>query len=521
MEHGYRDPITRLYWNSIKSKWRKKPPQKSTKGQHKGKAVGLAVGRTKGLAFQKKLAAIMEVHPKSWKSYAWLPININISDLEIAAATYWKCNKTPFEIDRALSLSTLLIIMRTKVSEEQKRRVAFGAGFVSLHNIDLRHYVGKNYGKYIQLFKDAGFIRVFTNDIDNKNESFCPNAFAKSYKFLQRFLKKKGDIRTYHRVEYQSPRLLVRLFNQKQEKKQQLLKDQFRLRLKEMVYELAANIDVESFTAWAIANPQEFNDTEALNNTIVRVNEMQTGNLNITASDSYGERFHTSYTNTKEQVRKHTIIGGVPAVELDLKASQFFFFACMVLHPEQCIRVLKKGMKLTRLKEIMHTMKEFYDRYDDVKEFVDASISNTIYQVIGIKYNGQYSKKEVKDFCFRALFSRSGQSREAKDILQIHYANVVRLCELINNKAKKEEKANMTAGNPDAAVHSIPQVLQRLESRILIDMVALRAVNLTANAFTTVHDSFLIASVDVGVFESLIATTLTQVGLPTPALSCK
>ncbi|MFD3000427.1 hypothetical protein ACFS7Z_08660 [Pontibacter toksunensis] len=537
MEHGQKDPATGKYWNGLTKKWLKKPVRDSTKGQHigkakgkaKGLAVGKAVGKAKWLVYNKKLEKIKASHPGSWKSHGWLPINLSIEVIKADAVIHWKDKKTKFEIDRALALSSLLIIMRCKMDDIQKRKSVYSEGYVNLHNKDLKYYVGRNYKKYITFFKDAEYIRGFYTGFEKKEESYCPNAFAKMYKWHQRHLNKPGDLRMYQRVEYSSQRLLLRLFEIKEEKRQQILKQTLRHHLIANVFKMAPNIDVDGFTSWALANPGEFNDKEALNNVIVNVNSIKNGDIYITASDLYGERFHSVFTNTSRHLRKYININGTTAKEIDLKASQFFFFACMVLHPDQCLEVLKKEMKQVRLNEIMHTMKHYYDSYEDVKEFVDVSLTNSIYQTIMSKFNGQYGKTYVKDLCFRAFFSRSGQSKEEKDLLKAHYPNVIRLCEIINNRARKEEKQNVLNGKADAPIYSVPQLLQRLESRIMIDIIALKASGLAnrnaslqaCHEFTSVHDSFIIAAADEQIFRSLIATTFADLGLPAPVVECK
>ncbi|GGK80729.1 hypothetical protein GCM10011405_30610 [Rufibacter glacialis] len=491
------------------------------KGKAKGKAVGKARGKAKGITYIKRLEALKVSHPESWMSHGWLPINVTTQDIEAAAAKHWKDTETKFEIDRALSLSSLLIILRCKVSKEQKRRAAYSAGFANLHSHDLILYVGNHYRKYLQLFIDARFISVHPKGLEDTRESFCPNAFAKAYKWQPRHMRKEGDQRMFQRVEYGSPRLLLRLFKKKQDRKQQLLKDQFRSRLKEDAFRLAAGLEADGFTAWALANPQEFPSQEELNKAIVQVHAMKAGELGITPTDAYGERFHSSYTQTKRELRQFQRIGYEQATELDLKASQFFFFACMVHYPEQCTEVLRRGMSPLRLREVMHTMRASYEKYADVREFVDASLGNNIYATIMGRYGGSLGKAAVKDLCFRALFSSSGQSPEEKKVLCERYPNVIKLCENINNWAKKQEKRNRLGGNPDAPIYSIPQLLQRLESRILIDMVALRAADHTDKPFTTIHDSFLIAPSDAPLFRAVIEDTFRGLGLPVPRVEQK
>jgi len=506
IEHGEKNPHTNLYWNNKTKKWLKRPVRESVVG----------------LTAKNKLTEIKKEHPDSWTSYGWLPIAISLQDIKDASVHHWKKEYGKFDIDRALSLSTLIIINRCKVTEIQKRKPTYNSGYVNLHSNDLMHFVGSNYKKYITFFQEVGYIGTpFSVQFNAQKDSFCPHKFSKLYKWQPRQLVKENDHRIYHRVEYQSERLLLKLFKAKQEKRERILKDCFRLELKENTYKVAEQIDVEGFTTWALSHPGEFRNSEELNTAIVKVNSMKLGDLHITSTDQFGERFHSGFTNTKKELRDFIILDGKPAHEVDLKSSQFFFFACLVLYPNACIDILRDGMSKSMIREICLLLKQYYDNFSDFKEFIDASLNNSIYQYIMSKFDNIYSKEEVKAFCFRAFFSRQGQSREAKGILKKHFPNVVRACGKINNKARKVYKENSINNKLNDPIYSIPQLLQRLESRTMIDIVALQASKIVTHAFTTVHDSFLCSTVDADIFKSEIKSTFKELGLPVPAVNIK
>ncbi|EJF10005.1 hypothetical protein [Pontibacter sp. BAB1700] len=200
---------------------------------------------------------------------------------------------------------------------------------------------------------------------------------------------------------------------------------------------------------------------------------------------------------------------------MDVKNSQFYFFACMVLFPEQVMKVLAPGMNPKKLQKVHHLLREAYHTKPDVKEFIDGAISGELYGMLAAslerKHNKKFKKKRVKDICFRTLFSRKGQCQKSKALLQEHYPGVVKACEFVNTAAGERESVNK--------IYSIPYLLQRLEARILIDLVAVTAVEQGTAPFTTIHDSYLLKSSDVPLVKFIIEDTFKTLGLPAPTLS--
>lgn len=132
-----------------------------------------------------------------------------------------------------------------------------------------------------------------------------------------------------------------------------------------------------------------------------------------------------------------------------------------------------------------------------------------------------YDKSAVKNLCFRAFFSRSGQSRDAKRVLKQHFENVVRLCEVINNRSNNIKKHNQLNYRESDPIYSIPQLMQRLESRTLLDIVALKVSDHAMFEFTTIHDSFLCAASEAPLFKFMIEDTFLSLGLPVPVVVVK
>ncbi|WP_066836495.1 hypothetical protein [Rufibacter ruber] len=502
--HGQRHPETRLYWNEITQKWLKKPVRPTSKGQAvgkaKGQAIGKAVGKTKGSTYQRKLEEIKKETDK-WKSFAWLPINLSIETILQKAEELWD-DKSKFDIDRALSVASLMIIKRTK--DQKKTKWAYQWGYINVHSDDLVKWCGVRYEAYLRFFEKAKFITEYKKG----HKGFMSGQYPKQYRWWPLLLKKEGDPRKYHKVEYQTPRLLLKLAEMKLQKKVESLRENTRSAMVQNVFDLVDTIDINQFTSWCVANPKAFKNQDVMNDILVTVNEIKDGNVYINSRDEYGWRFHTPFTNTKKVLRQFVMIGGQSASELDVKNSQFFFMACLTKYPKQCMEILKKsGMKATDLKVVFHNLSYYYETYEDFRSFVDAAEVGEVYQTMTARFASvgkTYPKKKVKDMCFAAFFSERGESVKTKAKLATLYPMVVAACENINGGELP-----------------LPMLLQRLESAMMIDRVAVLVNDNATHPFTTVHDSFLAGQEDIEMIEQVIIEEFGKAGLPVPNLDIK
>ncbi|QHT68717.1 hypothetical protein GXP67_19740 [Rhodocytophaga rosea] len=488
IEHGYIDISTGKYWNAQTNKWVIKL-RPSTKGTNKGAAIG----KTKGYTYKKKLEAINK-DATNWQTYAWLPINLSLEKLAMDAQKHWH-HEVKFELDRALSLSSLIIVKRTSAIKSKKNTHFYKQGYTNVSSKALKKWVhSQNYEQYLQFFQDAKYII--------RSKTYASNSYAKQIKWVNNLVFKQGDLRKYYRVPYSDERVLVRLYNLKKEKRKEILKNKSRLELTHNLELISKDFDIAGFTAWALSNPHEFKNLDELNEYLVRVQRFQAGDMYLNCMDEFGERFHSLFTNSKKIIRKFIIIDGKAPIEIDIKNSQMFFMSCLTLYKEQSYQILKKNYNTTLLYKNLHLMDYYYNSHADYKTFIDHSISGNIYQFIikGFKEIGKiYTKKQVKDMCFKALFSKEGECKRSKKILNHLFPSVIQVCEIINRNDG-----------------GFPKLLQRFEARTLLDMIATKANEVCPFPFVTVHDSYICAPQNKELFLQLIKDTFTNLGLPIP-----
>jgi len=494
IKHGQRCPVCKLYWNDNTKKWLKKPVRESSKGLHKGKSHLQQLHQVQSSA-------------SKWKSYAWLPINLTVEQIQSDAERLWD-DKSDFCLDRALSLSSLLIITRTK--ESKKNSYRYKHGYINVYAEDMRKWVYCRYEVYLRFFEMAGYILPYKKGRTGYMASnMVQKGYSKQYKFKPLLLKKPGDERKYHKVEYSTPRLLLKLHKAKVQKQNDIRKLQVRSEMVDNVYKMIDSLDMEAFETWCINNPYEFKSQDLMNDYLVQVWEIKNGSIYINPKDDYGYRFHSPFTNLRKVIRSFIMINGSPASEIDIKNSQFYFLACFTLYPEACTKILKSSVNKQELKNIFHLLGFYYDTFPDFKAFIDTSLQGTVYDLLidrlNIKGKGyKAKKKKAKDLCFGALFSKHGECENLKAVLVGKFPNLIRVCEIINS-----------------GQYPLPMLLQRIESHMMVDMVAVRAADNVEGVYTTVHDSVLCGSSDLPIFKAMIEDAFNTVDLPQPVVAIK
>lgn len=496
--HTQRDINTGKYWNSDTEKWVVRL-RKTTKG------------KAKGSVYNDKLQVIKQTNPDTYLSYGWLPIGVEVSDLAADAQQHWKYSHA-FDVDKAIAIFTLIIVKRCKVADFKKQNHYFNEGYTGIHSNDLRKWCDHHrYVDYLNFLESLGYIRPFKL---HESKSYITGKAPIMYKIANYKFKKFGDERMFHRVQYTTSKMLVKVFNHKQTYKQSILKQQVRQELVENVYKITEQFASDAFASWALANTDRFktkkkDGVEEANRMIVKVEQMKEGVFTINPMDDYSGRFHSAFTYNRKCIRDFILIDGQPATELDIKNSQFFLFSLLRSHAKQVVPILKglqaanPGKDKHSLSQSLELITYFYNTYEDVRSFLDTSADNTIYQVMMQQYRKK--KKFVKDLCFKALFSSEGQCAKSKEKLKRFYPNVVRLCESINTNGK----------------YPLPKILQTLESRIYLDIVALEAIQNGAAPFITVHDAFYIKPCDTALFRFLIEDVFARLNLPGPKVEVK
>ena len=136
---------------------------------------------------------------------------------------------------------------------------------------------------------------------------------------------------------------------------------------------------------------------------------------------------------------------------------------------------------LSERNKIKHLLPEYqfiYDEIDDlidkpdIKTFVDKSLNGKLYELMAV--NLEMTRKDSKMKMFLTLFSDDKQSPKTKKKLSEFLPNVVNICNILNSNKRK----------------LIPKLCQILESRIMIQHIAIPFLTENEHPFYTVHDSF-------------------------------
>lgn len=441
---------------------------------------------------------LREKHPQLAPSSAWLPIGMSLEDLITVFDREWK-KDNPYNIDKALSVCTLLIVKRYLVRED-KRDHFWKKGWVFVHSKSFKSWVGNDYKDYLKVFEKAGII-----EYDSKN--YHEKKYPIKYRLSDWVMESKEDARKFKKVPYQSDRTLLRIAKKRVEKWERC-EGGARGQLVKWAKDAGLEIDIQSLEAHVNETlkqkPEAFEEHIAIWINLSRLKEGFYFFSN--PKDSFGERLHTPFTNLKKEYRKFIRIKGSDTVELDFKNSQLFFLACICINPKAAYEILLPGWKETLgLEHYTGAFEKCYEKRKDFKLFVKKSLDGQIYEYIQSELKKQginFDREKTKDTVFKCIFSDDKVNKKIKEKIGKVFPTIVELSNVLNSNQKK----------------LLPKLMQRFESRIVIDRIAKAVIEKGLGPVLTVHDSFICHPDNSDGIRSTIATMFLDLGFPEPQI---
>lgn len=429
---------------------------------------------------------------------AWLPINLTREYLRQIFEKLWSSPKA-FNIDKAVAICTLIIINRYK-AEEGMRNYFWLKGYSYIHSNEFRYWIGKNYRDYINVLREGQIVEV--------HDSYLERTYPKSYKIKDNWLQSNDDIRKFKKVDYLDYNLRLKAFVQKVGNWENKTAITERQPLIQYAKDIIIEYDLEELEKYLyskkLRKPNRIEERELEIIKYTRFKEMD--EFWINAKDDFGGRLHTPFTSMKKDHRRFIKIDGEVGVEIDIKNSQMFFLACLCKYPDVANEILMEDWndKATAEQCIRYIKNEF-EQNDDFQQFTERALDGSIYEFIqsNLKKKGKpYKRDAAKKKVFYTIFSDGSKSNETREKMAKLFPTVIKVCTVLNGNDKK----------------IVPKLMQTFESRIMIDKVAVSAVEKGLGKFVTIHDSFICASSQVEKFKSHISEVFLQVGLPVPVL---
>ncbi|RNI32250.1 hypothetical protein EFA69_02675 [Rufibacter immobilis] len=420
--------------------------------------------------------------------------------------------------------------------------------YVNIHSNRFVKYFGSNdkrsYTHLIRAFTKAGLIEPFRGSsmvAKLGNGSYTVGYKTKAYRITPQYwdIVDKSPV---SQIKFKhSFNMAFKIWNEQDEQKREILIESKRRKLTENTIAICSGLD--SKQAWTDINIIYNKDSEAkfkkhpVADTLRFVNRLADGWYYEMCYDEFGHRYHSPLTNSIKQVREYVRFNGKPAMEIDFKNSQYYFFALAATYPDIVYNILTEGedeaQDSNEVMLVLSTIKLAYKANQDFREFCKQALAGNLYEwmVEELTSKGiRTDRDKVKKMLMPGLMSDELEAKKIKRKLGLVIPSVIEVCGILNRpeenrlaewKAYVAEVGDMYSYPQLVKLKKqfyrkrnlIPKLLQRLETRIIIDRIAVEAIAEGAKLFTTIHDSFLTHQDNKNLFFSLISRWFSMMGV--------
>lgn len=455
-------------------------------------------------------------------------------NLELLRPKLQQLLKKQDQVDKALLFAEWLL------PASGKRKSFLPAGFYNVDATELKTLFGRDYADIKQvLLGEDGVLEVFDGgrylSINDAEGNKSKDNFSMAYRIKDQYTAKVdslfGEVKVPHADKVS--RYLKKDLDKRAAKFDEQCK---RLALTNMTRRICKNVDNER--AWQDAWVLEQRGLSFTNrgkavrtSTLVsKVDRLAAGHFYGNSQDTNGRK-HDPVTNSWEILKAYFRIDGKPAVELDFANSQYALLALLIKYPTECYAVLTEqaGDDVVATREVLMTLRELHDREPVVQEFCVEALAGTAYEWAAAK-TGR-TRNDVKQLFQQAFMSDASECLVAKR----HLKFMLPLFEVLGrlNGPSDEDVAywyKIAEANEDAsygrkvelreAVYKpmkrnyVSQLLQRFESRMVVDRISMAAVDYCQDEFQSVHDSFMSSAADQAVLMDLIEVKFAEIGIP-------
>lgn len=401
-----------------------------------------------------------------------IPVNTDIEKVKTIAITY-KVN-----YQHLLFILHKLLYNRIMFRKQDRNKKDYFNNYTSLGSKDLYKWIGKDYVKCLSALHEIEYIMPKLNDRGNKSYYNVANHFGNTSAF-------KINPKLFNYDLFEHP-IFFKTFPLTDKK---LIVKLTRQHLRN----IKSSHPVHALLCKAMHGVKVKPQTDILNQNHLHetVQEMlllieQINNQEIYVKpefDSYGERFHSTFTFTWSSLRPLIYFENKPGktVYLDLKNSQYFFFSLLAL--PQVYQLIPEYLPLQRLME----------RYSaEMAEFNSNCHAGTLYSWCEQQYG--LTKLNLMKIFF-------GKSKQFK-----HLRKKLPWLEILIKEIEQIYGTNI-----------LPAVLQKLESRSLLHNVSYTFLkkNPTANLIS-IHDGLLFGEEYLTEMINTINVFFSSLNLPVP-----
>lgn len=458
-KHGQFNSETNKFFNSVTGKWvvRLRP---TSKGKH--------IGKQRGASISQKYNAIGRP-----KKIIQIPVN---TDVELIRE---EANKQSLNHEHCLFILYKLLYNRIRLRNALKHDRDYLNNFTPLGATELYKWLGKKYVKCLQLLMDLSIVIVKKSGSGRKaywNDKV--NGKTSVYKIEERMFDRSlfDFMHQFKSYELTDLGLNIKLHN----KKSSNLKV-----ASPIVHLLTAALQGVKLHP-DVTGLLEKHLPETVEEMQFLINDVNNGDIYVKPElDKYGERFHSTFTFTWSTLRPLIYFEGKPkgTTYIDLSNSQYYFFSQLV--NQSTYRLIPEYEKLIPL--FVQAQK-----YSSFIEFCKHAQEGTLYQWCVNSY--ELNKTDLMKIFFGS-----------KDEFKTKRKKLKWLVELI-------EQIQIEFG-----VNILPKVLQRLESRTLLDEVCSTFLTRYNTAsLISIHDGVLIETRMADKFKEVLSETFSKLNFAVP-----
>lgn len=369
---------------------------------------------------------------------------------------------------------------------------------VSLPSRWLRKTIGGNNRYYINFLEQHRYLECPRTI--NGSKKYMVGKHAALYRIAPSVLKK-----SYVYVDLTNNYVIKKMKRQQTAYDQRVLQSTTLSATRKTLLQMASRAQFDYSSAWQAVQSNGNASSRKLTLKKDYIRYVQHTNFTYKPDpDYYGERLHHKWTNMYKDVRKHLYFqepGDI--VEFDIANSQFYFLSVVFnYHVREILPEYEEQLRII----------ETYCAKEDVVQFCTWAQQGVLYDELTGMYQ---TRAKAKAALFKIMFSDHVTFKSMKNKFARQFPNIREMIDQININCKRPD---LKPTNSDAW-KNLPAMMQRLESRVMIDRLATNFIAAGASDFITVHDSFLVQRNDLKLFLDTVKQVFAELEIGTPKLT--
>ena len=450
--------------------------------------------------------------------------------------------------DRIRLIFHLLYASRSQTSRNSKKRNTqkFIDGYVSISSALLKQLVTSEYSKYLNFMEEKGFIERYRDSLTDK---VIYSAYGHVCQFIRIHPKYLVDIvndRHYRKEFITSKKVIKAIERQRIKVKERQENANWNSKVTQAhkkIIDCSTKIRFRS-SCFADLNKKVNKSRSEFRKVLYRDYMLLIEQINDGLYDhgfticDYGNRLHYFLTNMASFLRKHIYFldnENKLLANIDIKNCQPYIFSAILVNPNiiktfapefnSLIPMLERFSKFVDVKAFhldchlgviydyfVDTICNNMDNGKPIDKLRARNISKK--KLIGFLYsnpNGQHGNDSNKNYSkkmFKAEFKRL-------------YPNVFdAACFIKSNSIESIQSFYYKDVKAVGPKTNLPCLMQRIESRILLGIVAPRLIEAGIQDFVTIHDSFVVLSDDQVTASEIVINSFSSLGIRPPNLKC-